>query len=654
MRRVAGRVRAVLLAAGLALVAAGCVSPGPDGPVVSGPEQGPGPIFEVNPRPPQRNASPEVIVRDFVSASSGVQKNFEAARAYLSAGKAASWRADKEVLVFASGRFEPQLVSVDGVPVPAQKPTATPSGRSPAPTGTSTGTSTGTPSGSSSGAASGTVSPSAGTPTAPPSPTVLAGRAAEVRATVQVVAVVDSGGHYTPAPPGERRTATFGLVKVSGQWRIGRLDDGLLIDEGTFRRLFQPRPLYFADPTGYFLVPDLRWYPLTAGITTTLVQGLLAGPASWLAPAVISGAPAGTRLAAPAVVVTQGTAVVDLDERAFKATAAQRKLLQRQLEATLEDDVTITVKKASYQVGTGQDPPGGDATGAIRNPTVTEEPLVLDRTVGGLARVSDIGGVQVVERAVSPVDKIAGLARRAGGPVAMSAAGNAFAALDAARSALWYQTQGSPKERRVLIGTRLTDPSFDPVGWVWSTSRRSTGTVTAAPPEGAAPVAGADPEAPVAVKATWLAGADVLQLRVSRDGTRALLVTDGPGDDGLQVRVAGIRRGADGVPVELVPQLRLAPELVAVTSAAWLDETQVVLLGSAAAGGTRTWVSQVGGPTRTAIAVAEKLPPGPESIAAGNNEQDLYLGTRSNGVYARFGSSWLRVMKGGRFPAFPG
>jgi hypothetical protein len=648
-----GGLRPVAAALLAGLVLAGCVAPSQDGPVVSGPEQGQSAIFAVTPRPPQLDAAPQVIVRDFVAAGRAVADNFKGARAYLVAAKAASWRADKEVVVFRFNKFESQLVSVDGVPVP---PAPTTTGTSPA----AKPSVAAKPSAAPSAAPSATVTlPSTPPSTAPatadrPAATVLPGRTAVVRVVVAVVAVVDSAGHYLPAAPGEQRTVTFGLSKVAGQWRISRLDDGLLIDEGNFRQLFQPRPLYFADPTGNFLVPDLRWYPVTTGINTTLVQGLLAGPAAWLAPAVVSGAPPETRLAAPAVVVTDGTAVVDLDERAFKATAAQRKLLQRQLEATLDDNVTITVKKAAYQVGTGQDPPGGDVSGPLKDPTVTEEPLVLDGTRGGLAQISEFGGVQVTQRAVTPVPKIVGLSRRAGGPVAMSAAGNAFAALDAGRTALWYQLQGSPKERRVLTGAHLTDPSFDPLGWVWCTEQQSTGTVTAVPPEGAAPAAGAVAGAPVAVKAAWLAGRRVDQLRVSRDGARVLLVVTGPGRRGAQVLVAGIRRGPDGVPLELVAQLRLAPELVSVTSAAWLDETRVVLLGSAATGGQRTWFSQVGGPTQTAIAVAERLPADTVSVTAGNSEQDLYLGTRSGRVYARFGSSWLQVMAAGRFPVFPG
>ena len=478
----------------------------------------------------------------------------------------------------------------------------------------------------------------------------MAGRTATVTVTTPVQAVLDDAGHYTPAAPGKPVAVSFELAKVSGQWRISRLDDGLLIDQQDFEAAFRPYSIYFPDDTGSYLVPDLRWYPLTDGIATTLVQGLLAGPSRWLAPAVSTGAPTGTKLAEPAVVVAEGRAVVDLDEAVYKATSAQRKTLQRQLIETLSQvggigDVTVTVKRAAFNVtGAGAVPVDDDPGLRLkRDPKVAPNPLLLDRT-GVLARLTGSG----LNRTVEPVQQIVALSKRGGGAPAISSDGNAFAVLDHTGAAVWYQLAGAAQAQRLLTGRQLTPPSFDPRGWVWCTSRFSDRAVTAVRPD----------RDPARVAAAWLAGLQVRQLRVSRDGSRAvLIVLDAAGRE--QVLGTGIRRSADGSPLELTEPFRLAPELATVSAVAWLDESRVVLLGATAGGVLRTWLSQLGGPTLSTTEQADTEAAGQTEIkdanwiAAGNNQLELYLGTSSGKVLARAGRGWISVAEG-RWPTFPG
>jgi hypothetical protein len=632
--------RLSLLAALLAALAlAGCVMPGKDGPVVPGPEAGPVPLIDLAPDPPQPDATPQQIVYGFIEAATGFPRNQEVARTFLVDDRAISWRSDKQVTVFSSvPELDVQLTRLDGARVePAPATTAA------APTDSPSGSPTGSVSGTATGSATRTTK--APPPTAA-DPTTVDGRTAEVVVRLPVVAVIDDAGRYSPAPPGKRVTESFELAKVAGQWRISRLDDGLLINQVDFASTFRDYAVYFPASTGGYLVPDLRWFPVTTGIATRLVQALLTGPARWLAPAVGSGAPTGTRLAEPAVVVSQGRAVVDLDSAVYKATSAQRRTLQRQLVQTLDQldgviDVTITVKKARFDVaGTG----GGRAINAnpgqqLRvDPPVDPSPLVLD----GAHRISRLTGGGLRPRIPEPVAKIDALTKQAGMAPAVAPDGSAFAVLDSARATLWYQAPGAPQASALLHGVTLTSPSFDPQGWVWSTLERNTGVVTAVRPG----------VKPADVTARWLAGQRILGLRISRDGARALLVVKGAA--GLQVLVSGIRRDGDGRPVELAEAMQLAPELIDVTSAAWLDERRVVLLGRTAHGSVLAWISKVGGPTvASTTATGATVPAGANWIAAGNGQLDLYLGTDNGRVLARAGAGWYQVATG-RWPTFPG
>ena len=73
---------------------------------------------------------------------------------------------------------------------------------------------------------------------------------------------------------------TVNLREVDGQWRISDPPDELLIRQGDFGTAYQRRELYFLDPTGTVLVPDLRYLPFgpEEAMNTRVMELLLAGP----------------------------------------------------------------------------------------------------------------------------------------------------------------------------------------------------------------------------------------------------------------------------------------------------------------------------------------------------------------------------------------
>lgn len=152
---------------------------------------------------------------------------------------------------------------------------------------------------------------------------------------VGVTARVDEQGRYLDAEPGSKTSLRFQLVKESGEWRISSAPNLTVVTAPVFSVVFSAFPVYFLDTNLSRLVPDLRWFPTRASTGTKLVNALLAGPSDWLAQAVKTAIPQGTKMTIAAVSVEQGVAQVDLDTTALEATAIERRLMLTQLRSTL-------------------------------------------------------------------------------------------------------------------------------------------------------------------------------------------------------------------------------------------------------------------------------------------------------------------------------
>ena len=150
---------------------------------------------------------------------------------------------------------------------------------------------------------------------------------------------------------------------------------------------------------------------------------------------------------------------------------------------------------------------------------------------------------------------------------AASLSGSAYAFLNADAGALYMTAPGS-EAREIVKGSSLTRPSFDPENWMW-TSRDVGGRseILAVPPGGS--------EAEAAVLATgWLGYRRVEELRVSRDGSRVLIVADRGGTS--ELLLAGIRRSTEGTPQALTTPLAL-PVDATVDTAAWAGQSTIVV-----------------------------------------------------------------------------
>jgi hypothetical protein len=594
-RRGGGLLRA-LLAITLIGLLSGCASIPSSTPVHQGRLTGATPrayvrIFGV---PPADGATPGEIVRGFLRATADISDDHRVAREYLSDQVSTQWQPESSTVVFgANSPVQLDLVDERGRTVTENDLEAPDSGID----------------------------------------------EVTVRLTAPVTARVDPSGRFELPAPGDVEERRFRMVKVAGQWRIDDLEDGILLSRTDFDDTFWDLPVYFVDPTGGWLVPDVRWFPVSSSTATTLVQAVLDGPPEWLALAVTTGAPEGTGMTQPSVPVSDGSAAVDLTTAALQADPVHRQMLQAQLEATLTglpamaqariDGVEITVESSRYDITSGpaatptagQPPEPGPRL--ITEPVVEGNPVVLSQ--GHLYR-SQTGSLTEIP-GVSQVDLTG-----ASWPAAATD-GSAYAVLTGTR--LLDVDAGGRVTTLWQNAGPLVAPSFDPLGWVWTARSVPGGLIRATRlGQGTREVTGTD----------WPSGFRVTSVRLSRDGTRALIGGDRAGK-GL-LFVCAVQRNTDQVPVGLGPPLSVLTALTEVRATAWVDQRRVVVFGRGEDGAIGVWQVEVGG-----AATSLGGPPGAVTVTAGNGE--IYVGTEESVVYRWDQSSWERVGTG-TWPALPG
>lgn len=576
-----GALAAGLLVAGLL---AGCAQIPSTSPVVAGAANNPDPregIFQFIPYGPRDGAKPAELVRGFIGAAAGFSDDHRVARTFLADSRKLTWKPDATVQVF--GDYADLSVR---------------------------------------------------------SAVAAGGRTAEVTVRGPATLRLDGDGRYSPSKPGARVAAKYTLTKdPDGQWRISELDNGILIAQADFDAIFRAFPVYFPDPSGSYLIPDVHWFAGTRDLSgspeipTALVRELLQGPPSWLQGAVTTGAPAGTAMALGAVVVDDEVADVDLTGSALDADTDQRRMLAGQLQATLGQlrpiaSVRITVRQAEYDTSGPARPAGADnRTSWLRmDPSVGDQALVVDAK----DRLAWLTG-----RSTLPVLGVDGLQVAGVNHPALSADHLTFAVLDAARGRLLMQVQGADRASVVTRGADLSPPSFDPGGWVWTGPADNRGFV----------YAGHTGASTVRVQARWLDGSELVGLRISRDGARALVSVRSRGRG--HVFMAGVLREADGRPTTLTQPIGLIPDLTDVADAAWVDEDQVAVLGRRAGGEQQVWLAQIGGP----VVGRGRVPASAQTVTAGDGESSLSVGTPS-GTYSYL-RGWQKASSD-RYPAYPG
>jgi hypothetical protein len=451
---------------------------------------------------------------------------------------------------------------------------------------------------------------------------------------LDVAYTVDADGIATQSPEGTVEKIPVTVTQVDGEWRISAIPDGTAIAEETFKVIYGAYPIYFYDPTFTYAVPDVRWF-IRNKTVKAMTSALLAGPAPYLRGAVASAFPSGIKLARESVPVVSGAAQVDLTAKELVETSpADRLRMQMQLTLTFrsQPDVVNVELRANQDLVRVEDdgsvlPPVQDKSAPSRQIAIDGNELVRYEN----NRVSPLPDMQPVS-ALAPRFP-------AESPVSQTAA-----FLNDSRTTLYSITPGQPARALTTRGT-LSRPSFGLSDWVWTAGPGANGAteVVAYRPAGVAEGASVPS---VTLTPAWLAGRTVKEFRISREGVRALVISEQNGK--TRVQVTGIIRGGDGTPRELTAPVTLATESNP-DQGAWVSDTTVaVMKGSAASNVTPELLSLASGQP-------QQLAPWPGLVAlsAGNGAEEIYAQS-AEGIFQRLGNGWSPQIKGPIDPSFPG
>lgn len=451
---------------------------------------------------------------------------------------------------------------------------------------------------------------------------------------LDVAYTVDADGIATQSPEGTVEKIPVTVTQVDGEWRISDIPDGTAIAEETFKVIYGAYPIYFYDPTFTFAVPDVRWF-IRNKTVKAMTSALLAGPAPYLRGAVASAFPSGIKLARESVPVVSGAAQVDLTAKELMETSPEDRLrMQMQLTLTFrsQPDVVNVELRANQDLVRVEDdgsvlPPVQDKSVPSRQIAISGNELVRyeNNRVSPLPDMQPVSALNPRFPAESPVSQTA-------------------AFLNEGRTTLYSITPGQPA-RALTTRSTLSRPSFGLNEWVWTAGPGGNGEteVVAFRPAGVAEGA----EVPsVTLAPAWLAGRTVKEFRISREGVRALVISEQNGK--TRVQVAGVIRGGDGTPRELTAPVTLAPDSNP-DQGVWVSDTTVaVMKGSPSTNVTPELLSLTSGQP-------QQLAPWPGLVAlsAGNGAEEVY-GQSAEGIFQRLGNGWSPQIKGPIDPSFPG
>ncbi|GAB5077691.1 LpqB family beta-propeller domain-containing protein [Arthrobacter sp. AD-310] len=451
---------------------------------------------------------------------------------------------------------------------------------------------------------------------------------------LDVAYTVDADGIATQSPEGTVEKIPVTVTQVDGEWRISDIPDGTAIAEETFKVIYGAYPIYFYDPTFTFAVPDVRWF-IRNKTVKAMTSALLAGPAPYLRGAVASAFPSGIKLARESVPVVSGAAQVDLTAKELMETSPEDRLrMQMQLTLTFrsQPDVVNVELRANQDLVRVEDdgsvlPPVQDKSVPSRQIAISGNELVRyeNNRVSPLPDMQPVSALNPRFPAESPVSQTA-------------------AFLNEGRTTLYSIMPGQPA-RALTTRSTLSRPSFGLNEWVWTAGPGGNGEteVVAFRPAGVAEGA-AVPS--VTLAPAWLAGRTVKEFRISREGVRALVISEQNGK--TRVQVAGVIRGGDGTPRELTAPVTLATDSNP-DQGVWVSDTTVaVMKGSPSTNVTPELLSLTSGQPQ------QLAPwPGLVTLSAGNGAEEVY-GQSAEGIFQRLGNGWSPQIKGPIDPSFPG
>ena len=527
MRRVRGGTVALLLS--LTVLLAGCVSVPTSGRVerLEGQQQTCQNCVNVEVAPPSPGDDPQQIVEGFLRANANYQPTYDVAKQYLTRESAQSWKPQVGVTVYDGA------TTVDGD---------------------------------------------------------------RVRLTGRAVGVVAEDRAYSARDAALDQP--FTLVQQDGEWRIDAPPDGLLVATFAFARFYSSYDLFFlANGNGrpnnqpgavqsQVLVPDPIYLPKFRSpdqVASALVKQLLAGPTSWLAPAVTTAIPPGTTLSVDSVTIADGIASVSLSDTVLTLPDTQRSLLAAQIVYTLKEAVAVrgvafTVNQQGFRV-----PESDPSTLVVPISAISSQLDPVSPNAGNQLYVVHDDAVALVDAGTGELRPFKGdLGPDPVRSLAVSVTDTDLAAVTLGGTKLVQTTTAGAgaRARTVLSGVEgLVRPQFTRFGELWALGRQDGRQRLWRIVDGKQTV----------VAAPELEGRDITAFRFSPDGVRIAFLERTA--KGSRLAVARVNRG-DRLEIDGLRQLSTTqtstalastPRLTTLKDVSWLDATHLLVLGAPSA-----------------------------------------------------------------------
>ena len=423
---------------------------------------------------------------------------------------------------------------------------------------------------------------------------------------IEVLARIDSAGRYETLPAGTTRVLEYGFGLQNGQIRLISAPDVTMVIRPVFDVVFKSYSIFFLDQSKQNLVPELRWFPATPATGTKLVNALLAGPSSWLAPFVVSAVPSGTTLSIDAVAIASRVAQVDLSAEALAVGSEDRPLMKAQFFATLSqlpnvDQVSISIERSTQEIADSE---------LVASPLVARSVLALgpeglESLTGSNLNSSSAGLAFFENKSVSLL-------------AASSKAGALAAATDSGVFLTGLANPGTAVEQ-VSADTSLIGLEYDQQQFLWIVS---SGDIQAIAADGEL----------LAVSAPWLGRQQLSGFALSPEGARAaVLVKSG---NRTKVLVAGVVRDASGAPIALAEPLEIASELQSPTLISWYNPVTVAILNQGTDSVSLT-LATLGGTDRSIPALNQA-----KALVSAGAGSGPYLLSTSGELSVYLGSFW--------------
>ncbi len=369
---------------------------------------------------------------------------------------------------------------------------------------------------------------------------------AEYTLRSNTVGILAPGGDYQAGAG--TVDSTIRMVKIDGEWRIDELPPGVVIDRAQFFSSYQRKSLFFVDPLGAALVPDVRWVSgSTDQMANQLLQLLIDGPKPTLAPAVSNELAPGvgvrgtiTKADGRSSQVGVGAGGVKIDFGGLQAVDQKsRELLAAQVVWTL---ASADIAGPYVLLADGQplddDKRDGWTTADVEalNPAGTPEPDVgLHALVGGRLVSVDDAGTTPVPGYFGTVVTLRSAALSTDGTLVAGVSDTGRPAPEPSSTLMIGGCDSGAFP--VAEGQSITRPTWGVDNNAAWAVIDGTNVIRAARD----PTNGQVSVLPVDAAAVTALGARITDLRLSRDGVRAALIVDG------LVYVATVVRQASGL-----------------------------------------------------------------------------------------------------------